>query len=127
LPPVPIISIIDDDESVRDATQSLIRSLGFVTHTFASAEEFLQSERIKDTSCIIADLQMPGLKGAELQSLLIAQGRALPMIFVTAFPNEKIREQVMRAGAIAFLSKPFDGDILVKYIEAALKPAPGNS
>src|SRR6516162_10342320 len=103
-----MISIIDDDPSVRVATDGLVRSLGYRAATFASAEEYLQSDCMSDTSCVIADIQMPGLSGVELQSLLIARGSRTPMIFVTAFPEERIRKQVLEAGAIGFLSKPFD-------------------
>ena len=120
---VPVISIIDDDESMREAIQNLIHALGFVAYTFTSAEAFLQSGHVSDTSCLITDVQMPGLSGSDLQKLLIAQGHRLPIIFVTGFPDEEIREQVMRNGAIGFLSKPFDGELLVKHIEAALNRA----
>ena len=103
-----MIAIIDDDESVREATRGLVRSLGFNADAFASSEDFLQSDRINDTSCLITDVQMPGLSGVELQSLLVAQGRRTPIIFITAFPEERIRSRVLEAGAIGFLSKPFD-------------------
>ena len=83
----PIISIIDDDESMRCATKSLVTSLGFGAYTFASAEKFLQSPHLDHTSCVITDLQMPGLNGVELQKSLLAQGRHIPIIFVTAFPE----------------------------------------
>src|SRR5579859_1558988 len=84
-----MISIVDDDTSAREATKSLVRSLGYSVVTFASAEDFLQSDRIADTSCLIADVQMPGLNGMELQRALIAQGHHMPMIFVTASTEEK--------------------------------------
>jgi FixJ family two-component response regulator len=117
----PVISIIDDDESVRVATQSLLRSLGFTACTFASAADFLQSPRMNDTSCVIADVQMPGMSGVELQSLLIAQGRRTPMIFITAFHEESVRARAMKAGAIGFLNKPFSGQTLIECLETALK------
>jgi FixJ family two-component response regulator len=117
----PVISIIDDDESVRVATQSLLRSLGFTACTFASAADFLQSPRMNDTSCVIADVQMPGMSGVELQSLLIAQGHRTPMIFITAFHEESVRARAMKAGAIGFLSKPFSGQTLIECLEMALK------
>ena len=117
----PVISIIDDDESVRVATQSLLRSLGFTACTFASAAEFLQSPRMDDASCVIADVQMPGMSGVELQSLLIAQGRRTPMIFITAFHEESVRARAMKAGAIGFLNKPFSGQTLVECLDTALK------
>ena len=100
MPDVPIISIIDDDDSMRCAMKSLVTSLGLRVHTFRSAEEFLQSPRLDDTSCLITDLQMPGLSGVELQSLLLAQARHMPIILVTAFPEEPTRNRVMEAGAL---------------------------
>jgi FixJ family two-component response regulator len=127
LPEVPVISIVDDDESVRVATQRLVRSLGFVAHTFASPEEFLQSPRLNDTSCLIADVQMPGMSGVELQSVLIARGNRTPMIFITAFPDEKIRTRALEAGAIGFLSKPFDGPTLIQCLDRALKGHDGKA
>ena len=121
MPQVPLISIIDDDASVRVATNRLVRSLGYVAHTFASADGFLQSPHVNDTACVIADVQMPGMSGIELQSHLIAQGRSVPMIFITAFPEESIRSRALKAGAVCFLSKPFDGTILIEGIDIALK------
>jgi FixJ family two-component response regulator len=118
---VPVISIIDDDASVRVATNRLVRSLGYVAHTFASAEEFLASSQVNDTSCMIADVQMPGMSGIELQSHLLAQGRRLPIIFITAFPEESARTKALNAGAICFLTKPFDGQTLVGHLDAVLK------
>ena len=117
----PVISIIDDDASIRVATNSLVRSLGYAVHSFASAEEFLQSTHINDTCCVIADVQMPGMSGVELQSLLLARGVGMPFIFITAFPDENIRARALKAGAIGFLTKPFDGQILVKCLCAAVR------
>ena len=94
LPKVPVISIVDDDESVRQATSALVRSLGYAVATFASAEDFLESDRLDDTACLITDVQMPGLSGVELQSRLIADGRHMPIIGVTAYPEERIRTQM---------------------------------
>jgi FixJ family two-component response regulator len=118
---IPTISIIDDDISVRESLHSLIRSLGFAARTYESAEEFLESGDVHRTSCLIADLQMPGLSGADLQTILIDRGHDRPLIIVTAFPDDRVREQVLDAGAIAFLSKPFDADILIRHIETALR------
>jgi FixJ family two-component response regulator len=118
---VPVISIIDDDASVRLATNNLVTSLGYVARTFASAEEFLLSTEMNDTSCIIADVQMPEMTGVELQSLLRSRGSCVPFIFVTAYPEERIRAQVLHAGATCFLSKPFDGRTLIKYLDTALE------
>jgi FixJ family two-component response regulator len=117
----PTISIIDDDPSVRVATDGLVRSLGYRAATFASAEEYLQSDCMSDMSCVIADIHMPRLSGVELQSLLIARGSRTPMIFVTAFPEERIRKQVLEAGAIGFLSKPFDEELLIQHLQTALR------
>jgi FixJ family two-component response regulator len=117
---VPVISIVDDDESVRTATASLVRSLGFTAYTFASAEEFLRSTHVEETSCLIADVKMPGTNGIELQSLVHAQGRRTPIIFITAFPEERIRVRAMQAGAIGFLSKPFEAETLIKYLNVAI-------
>jgi FixJ family two-component response regulator len=121
VPHVPVISVVDDDASVRAATTRLLKSLGFTAHAFASANEFLQSPRLRDTSCLIADVQMPGMSGVQLQEYLIAQGHSTPIIFITAFPEDSIREQAMNAGAICFLSKPFDGARLIECVDRALK------
>jgi FixJ family two-component response regulator len=115
-----IISIVDDDASVRTATARLLRSLGFSAHAFASAQEFLLSPRLSETSCLIADVEMPGMSGVELQEYLIAHGHRTPMIFITAFPEDRIRQRVMRAGAVDFLSKPFDEPQLLECVERAL-------
>ena len=117
---VPMISIVDDDESVRETTSSLIRSLGLNASAFASAEEFLLSERLSDTACLITDLQMQGMSGVDLQNLLLAQGRQMPIIFMTAFPEERVRKNVLDAGAIGFLSKPFDEECLIDCLDRAL-------
>jgi FixJ family two-component response regulator len=114
-----MISIVDDDESVREATKGLVRSLGYGAATFASAEEFLQSNQINDTECVISDVQMPGLSGVELQRQLIAQGNRTPIIFVTASPEERTHA-TLKAGAIGVLSKPFDEERLIEYLHTAL-------
>jgi FixJ family two-component response regulator len=118
---VPVISIVDDDESVRAATGSLVRSLGFKAHTFASAEEFLRSQHVDETSCLIADVKMPGINGIELQGLVHEGGRRIPIIFITAFPEGHIRVRAMQAGAIGFLGKPFDAAALIKCLDLALR------
>ncbi len=117
----PIVSIIDDDESVRLAVKSLVRSLGWMAYTFASAEEFLQSPHVDDSSCLITDLQLPGMNGVKLQSLVLARGCDMPIIFVTAFPEERFQKRALEAGAVGFLSKPFDGQTLITLVEGALK------
>lgn len=116
-----MISIVDDDESVREATRSLVRSLGYDALTFCSAEEFLGSAQAMATACLITDVQMPGLSGVELQNRLIADGHCMPMIFVSAFPDERLQHQVIQSGAIGYLRKPFKEDRLIEFIDAALK------
>jgi FixJ family two-component response regulator len=120
-------SIVDDDASVRAATARLLRSMGFSTHTFASAKEFLSSAQLRETACLIADVEMPGMSGVELQDHLISTGHTIPTIFITAFPDERVRHRAINAGAIDFLSKPFDESRLLECVEQALmnrhKPA----
>ena len=116
-----MISIVEDDASVREATKGLVRSLGYATATFASAEEYLQSDYVRNTSCLITDLQMPGMSGADLQDRLIADGHRTPVIFVTAYPEERIRARALGAGAFGFLSKPFDDETLIECLDRALK------
>lgn len=117
---LPVISIIDDDRSVRAATYNLVRSLGYIVHAFASAEEFLRSTQLNGTSCVIADVQMPAMSGVELQAHLLAQGHRVPFIFITAFPVESICARALKAGATCFLTKPFDGETLIKCLDNAL-------
>ena len=118
-----MIAIVDDDESVREATKGLVRSLGHEAATFPTAEDFLQSNQVHTTSCLITDVQMPGLSGLDLQSHLNSQGNRTPVIFVTAYPEERTREPAMKAGAIGFLSKPLEEGLLIEYLTAALKAA----
>jgi FixJ family two-component response regulator len=122
---LPLVAIIDDDESVRATTDSLVRSLGYAVHTFASAEEFLRSNSLDDFACIMADVQMPGMSGVQLQDHLRARGYRVPFIFFTAFPDEKTRAHALAAGATCYLTKPFDGDSLIQYFQAALKAHDG--
>jgi FixJ family two-component response regulator len=119
----PMISIVDDDEAVRESTKALVRSFGYNARAFESAEEFLDSNP-DDTSCLILDVQMKGLSGVELQELLIAEGRRTPVIFVTAFPDERVRNHVLDAGAIGFLRKPFSNEKLTKFLDMALANYP---
>lgn len=115
-----MISIVDDDKSIRDAAKTLVRSLGYEAATFASAEEFLESGQLEETACLITDVQMPGMSGADLQNHLIANGDCPPVIFVTAFPEDRLRERVLHAGAIGFLSKPFREDSLIACLNKVL-------
>ena len=116
----PVIAIVDDDESVCIGMMSLVRSLGYDVLSYGSAEEFLASEERDDTACLISDVQMPGLGGLELQKMLAAEGSRFPIIFITAFPDARVRQAAMDAGAMCFLSKPFDGEALIGCLERAL-------
>jgi FixJ family two-component response regulator len=116
-----VISVIDDDASVRAATDNLLSSHGFLVHTFASAEEFLQSSCLHDTLCVVADVQMPSMSGLDLLTHMHAQGYKVPFVFITAFPEESIRAHALRAGAIGFLAKPFAAPALINCVEAALR------
>jgi FixJ family two-component response regulator len=120
---LPLVAIVDDDASVRATTDSLVRSLGYAVNTFGSAEEFLRSKRVDDFSCVIADVQMPGMSGVDLQAHLLMLENRVPFIFITAFPEERVRAHVLGAGAIGYLTKPFDGDSLVQCLQIALKEA----
>jgi FixJ family two-component response regulator len=115
-----IISIIDDDESVRSSIEDLMSALGFVARTFESADEFLNSQERDRTACLITDLQMPGTSGQDLQSHLLANGRAPPMIFITSFPDKGVRERVMANGALALLEKPLDCQMLAGLVQGAM-------
>jgi FixJ family two-component response regulator len=127
VPDGPVISIVDDDASVRVATDNLLRSIGYIVHTFASAEEFLRSSDFSSTSCVIADVQMPVMSGLELQAFLLAKGHRVPFIFITAFPEATIRERAEKAGAICFLAKPFDRVTLIKCLDRALAEHAGGT
>ncbi len=120
MPKVHVIAIVDDDESFRRATTSFVRSLGYTALQFASAEAFLKSDRLHDTDCLISDVQMPGMNGIELQSKLLVQGYRLPIIFVTAFAEMRVRAQALGAGAICFLAKPFGDEELIACLNEAL-------
>jgi FixJ family two-component response regulator len=117
----PSIAIIDDDESVREATTGLLRSLGFIAKGFASADAFLGSTRARITSCIIADVQMPGLSGLALYGKLLAAGNPIPTILITAYPDDELRERALNAGITAYLVKPFSEHDLLEAIQAATK------
>ena len=115
-----LIAIVDDDEAVRDGTETLLRAYEYNVSTFGSADEFLNSEQINDTSCLVTDVQMPGLSGLDLQDRLIASGHRIPIIFITGHPEEKLRMRAMKAGAIGFLSKPCRDEHLLGYLNKAL-------
>ena len=116
-----IIAIVDDDPAVRRGTSGLLKSLGFSAIEFSSAEEFLSSGRAKDISCVITDVRMPGMSGIELQDRLIAAGHKIPIIFMTAFPEERTKTRAIKAGAFGFLTKPFAQNTLLDCVHSALR------
>jgi len=116
-----VVAIVDDDESVRGALQGLMKEAGFTAVAFGSAEEFLNSGEQQRTSCLIADIRMPGMSGLELQSKLNAERCRIPIVFITAQGDEKMRMQALRAGAVEFLTKPFDDEVLLDSVRAALE------
>jgi FixJ family two-component response regulator len=116
----PQISVVDDDESVREAIRGLMKSLGYTAETFGSAAEFLSSSEVPRTSCLIADVQMPGMTGLELYRHLVAAGKPIPTILITAYPDDRIRERALEDGVIGYLSKPFDENDLLACILSSL-------
>ena len=115
------VAIVDDDELMRDALQGLLKEAGFTAQAFASAEDFLDSGRQKACSCLIADIRMPGMSGLDLQARLNAERIRIPIIFITAHGDERMRMKALRSGAVEFLAKPFDDDVLLDSVRAALK------
>src|SRR5712692_7533038 len=115
-----LVTIVDDDESVRSALQGLMKVAGLPARAFASAEEFLESGQQHQTACLIADIRMPGMSGLELQAELNAESCRVPIIFITAHGDAKMRMQALRAGAVEFLAKPFDDEALLESVRAAL-------
>jgi FixJ family two-component response regulator len=116
-----LIAIVDDDQSVQSALQDLIESEGLFTLCFGSAEEFLDSGAQNEAGCLIADIRMPGMSGIELQGKLKADRCRIPIIFITAHGDAKMRIQAMRDGAVEFLTKPFDNTVLLETVHAAVE------
>jgi FixJ family two-component response regulator len=116
-----VISVIDDDASVRAATENLLSSHGYLVRTFASAEEFLQSPCLHDGACVVADVQMPGMTGLDLLGRMRNQGHNTPFIFITAFPEDGVRDRALKTGAVGFLAKPFAAPDLIKCVETAVR------
>jgi FixJ family two-component response regulator len=116
-----LVAIVDDDELMRTALQGLLKSAGMPAQVFSSAEEFLKSGAQRETACLIADIRMPGMSGLELQAQLNAERCRIPIIFITAHGDARMRMQALRAGASEFLSKPFDDEILLQNVRAALE------
>jgi len=127
LPKLPVISIVDDDAPLREAIVCLMRSLGYDPRSFGSAEEFLSSPHVDTTSCLIADVQMPGMSGFELQQSLIARGSKIPIIFISAFPCERLKVKALAQDPVCFLNKPFDTKTLVECLEKALQETGGGA
>jgi FixJ family two-component response regulator len=121
VPELPIVCIIDDDASVRVAVERIARSMDLAAYTFESCRNFLESPQLVNASCIIADVQMPGMSGLELQRTLKTRGMNIPLIFITAYPDDKLRRQALDEGAVCFLNKPFQGTAIIECIERALK------
>jgi FixJ family two-component response regulator len=115
-----LVAIVDDDDSVRGTLQELLRAAGFSSRAFDSAEAFLGSGRQQETACLITDIRMPGMSGLELQATLNAERCKIPTIFITAHGDEEMRLRALRAGAVEFLPKPFDDEILIESVRAAL-------
>jgi len=115
-----LVAIVDDDRSVQSAVKDLMESAGFSARCFGSAEEFLESEPRNPTACLVSDVRMPGMSGLELQAKLMAQGSSIPIIFITARRDARMKAEAMKAGAIDFLSKPFDDEVLLERVRAAL-------
>jgi FixJ family two-component response regulator len=115
-----MISIVDDDESVREATMSLMRAAGFAPEAFRSANDFLSSQSLHRTECLVADVQMPGMSGFELHQRLVQSGTPIPTILITAYPDEKTRVRAIEAGVFCYLTKPFNENDLLGCIQSAL-------
>lgn len=116
-----VISIVDDDELVREGTMDLLQAAGFVVETFPSAEDFLSSSRLDSTSCLIADVQMPGMTGIELHDRLRRSGNIVPTILITAYPDDGDRARALQTGVSCYLSKPYNGDDLLICVRSALE------
>jgi len=119
----PLIAIVDDDDTVRCAVHGVLKSGGYRARSFASACEFLRSGAQRTAACLISDVRMPGMSGLELQARLAEEGCAMPIIFITAYGDSRMRSQAMKAGAVVFLGKPFDDQVLLDNVRAALKTA----
>jgi len=122
-----LISVVDDDESVRRSTRLLVESFGFRAAAFESAEGFLKSGDVHDNSCLILDIQMPGMDGLQLQSHLAAERCGIPIIFITAYDDKESRKRAMQAGAVGFLGKPFSDEQLFQTIRSALRIGDGET
>jgi FixJ family two-component response regulator len=118
---VPLISIVDDDDSLRNSLNNLIRSVGFGVQGFSSAEAFLNSHQLHDTACLILDVRMPGISGLDLQRRMVAANSRIPIVFITSHGDDNARARALEAGAVDFLYKPFREEALLSAIDRALK------
>jgi FixJ family two-component response regulator len=121
VPGIPLISIVDDDDAIRNSLDDLIRSIGFRTQGFPSAEAFLYSHQVHETACLILDVRMPGMNGLDLQRQMVAANWRIPIIFITSHADDNARARALEGGALAFLYKPFREEELLNAIDAALK------
>jgi FixJ family two-component response regulator len=119
-----LVAIVDDDESIRSALQGLMKEAGLPAQSFASAEEFLESGQVHETVCLIVDIRMPGMSGLELQARLNDDHHRIPIVFITAHGDEKMRMRALRAGAVEFLAKPFDEEALLHCVRVAVENRP---
>jgi FixJ family two-component response regulator len=122
---IPLIAVVDDDAAIREAIQSLLRSVGLRVAVFAAAEDFLQAGQRQATACLILDVRMPRMSGIELQQRLATAHDPMPIIFITAHGDEETRARALRAGAVAFLDKPFSDEVLLQAVQAALQSSRG--
>ena len=121
VPEQQLISIVDDDQCTRDSIRQLVKSFGYAVATFSSAMAFLQSPDLEQTACLIADVQMPGMTGDELYGRLLEDGRTIPTILVTAYPNDRLRTRVLNEGVVCCLDKPFDQNNLIGCVRKAIE------
>jgi FixJ family two-component response regulator len=122
----PLIAVVDDDEAIREAIQSLLRSVGLRAAVFASAEDFWHAGPLQATACLIVDVRMPRMSGLELQQRLAMADCPMPIIFITAHSDEATRARALRSGVVAFLAKPFSDEVLLRAVHAALQSSPGD-
>jgi FixJ family two-component response regulator len=119
---IPLISVVDDDDSVRESLRALLRSVRFMVEVFPSAEDFLSWDRVGETDCLILDMRMPGMSGLELQRRLVARHPGMPVIFITAHGDEVLRSRALKNGAVDYLLKPFSEEALLNAVQTALSP-----
>ena len=115
------VAIVDDDESIRAALQGFMKEAGLPAQSFASAEDFLTSGDLNQVGCLVADIRMPGMSGLELQARLNADRHRIPIVFITAHGDENMKMQALRAGAVEFLAKPFNEEVLLDCVRAAME------